>query len=99
MRKPTFEKVLCFQYPGLLSAPWASAQVGGPPTVILYEDYQHYLKHGMDYRKHVDPSTRRTRVEHVAVGKPVIFSIFPDPRYPGGGRGDGWICGLVHGTP
>jgi hypothetical protein len=94
-RYPTFEKVLCFQYPGLLNAPWASTRVGGPPTVFLYQNYQQYLKYGLDYRKHVDPSTLRKRAEHAAVGKPVTFANFPDPRYPGGGRSglaDGFLA-------
>ena len=86
-RYPTFEKVLCFQFMGLLNAPDASTQVGGPPTVTLYKNYQAYLQHGLDYRQHVDPATLRKPVKHVAVGKPVVYASFPSPRYPGGGRG------------
>jgi hypothetical protein len=91
---PTFEKVLCFQYPGLLNAPWSSSQVGGPSTVALYRAYEQYLRYGADYRRHVDPSTLRERVQHAAVGKPVALAAFPDPRYPGGGRN-----GLTDGYP
>ncbi|MBI2929339.1 MAG: DUF4434 domain-containing protein [Verrucomicrobia bacterium] len=42
-RFPTFEKILCYQFPGLFSAPWMSRKPGGAATVKLYEDYQHRL--------------------------------------------------------
>jgi hypothetical protein len=41
-RFPIFEKILCYQYPGLFNAPWASRQPGGPATVKLFEDYKNY---------------------------------------------------------
>jgi hypothetical protein len=40
---PMFEKVVCYQFPGLFSAPWLRIQPGGTDTVRLYEDYQAYL--------------------------------------------------------
>jgi hypothetical protein len=43
-RFPTFEKVLCFQFPDLMNAPWASTKPGGPDTVKLFCDYEQYLK-------------------------------------------------------
>ncbi|MEW6234636.1 MAG: DUF4434 domain-containing protein [Candidatus Omnitrophota bacterium] len=43
VRFPNFEKILCFQYPGLMNAQWASLKPGGPDTVKLYEDYKKYL--------------------------------------------------------
>ncbi|MCX6622956.1 MAG: DUF4434 domain-containing protein, partial [Acidobacteria bacterium] len=51
-RFPTFEKILCFQYPGLLNAPAASVKPGGDDTVRLYLDYQRYLRgHGITVSK------------------------------------------------
>ncbi len=43
-RFPSFEKILCFQYPGLMNAPSASVKPGGDDTVRLYLDYQRYLR-------------------------------------------------------
>ncbi|MGV8879710.1 MAG: DUF4434 domain-containing protein [Sphingobacteriaceae bacterium] len=42
-RFPNFEKILCYQYPGLLNSPKASIKPGGPNTVKLYLDYKKYL--------------------------------------------------------
>jgi hypothetical protein len=39
-----FEKVLCYQFPGLMTAPWMSHQLGGPAAVKLFSDYKHYLE-------------------------------------------------------
>jgi hypothetical protein len=39
-----FEKVLCYQYPGVFSEPGASVQVGEDATLQLYRDYRKYLK-------------------------------------------------------
>lgn len=39
-----FEEILCYQYPGLLTAPTASVKLGGEPAVRLYLDYEKYLK-------------------------------------------------------
>ncbi len=38
-----FEEILCYQYPGLLTAPNAAVKLGGGPAVKLYLDYQKYL--------------------------------------------------------
>lgn len=35
-----FEKILCYQYPGLLTAPTASVKLGGQPAVKLYLNYE-----------------------------------------------------------
>jgi len=43
-RFPNFEKILCFQYPGLMAAPWASVKPGGAAAVKLFEDYKRFLK-------------------------------------------------------
>ena len=43
LRFPNFEKILCYQYPGLMSAPDASIQPGGEDTVKLFNDYRGYL--------------------------------------------------------
>lgn len=42
-RFPNFEKILCYQYTGLLNSPTASIKPGGPRTVKLYVDYKKYL--------------------------------------------------------
>jgi hypothetical protein len=39
-----FEKVNCYQYPGVFNSPNASVRVGEASTVELYKDYQNYLK-------------------------------------------------------
>jgi hypothetical protein len=43
-RFPTFEKVLCYQFPGLMNAPWASIVPGGADTVRLYNDYRKFVE-------------------------------------------------------
>lgn len=43
-RFPNFEKNLCYQYPGIFNAPGSRITPGGPATVVLYEDYLHYLR-------------------------------------------------------
>jgi hypothetical protein len=43
-RFPNFEKILCYQYPGLFNAPGSRITPGGPPTVVLYNDYRRYLQ-------------------------------------------------------
>ncbi len=43
-RFPNFEKILCYQYPGMFNAPDARIKPGGPPTVVLYRDYQRYVE-------------------------------------------------------
>ena len=39
-----FEKVLCYQYPGVFSDPSSKFRVGESKTIKLFEDYQNYLK-------------------------------------------------------
>jgi hypothetical protein len=38
-----FEKVICYQYPGVFNNPKMSVRVGEASTVQLYNDYQRYL--------------------------------------------------------
>ena len=35
-----FEKILCYQFPGLMNAPWASIKPGGEDTVRLFNEYK-----------------------------------------------------------
>lgn len=42
-RFPNFEKILCYQYPGLFNSPQMSIKPGGENTVKLYLDYKKYL--------------------------------------------------------
>jgi len=43
-RFPNFEKILCYQYPGIFNAPASRITPGGPLTVTLYNDYRSYLE-------------------------------------------------------
>ncbi len=38
-----FEKVLCYQYPGVFSDPSSDFRVGEAKTIKLFEDYLNYL--------------------------------------------------------
>lgn len=42
-RFPNFEKILCYQFPGLMSGPGMSRKPGGEPSLKLYLDYKRYL--------------------------------------------------------
>ncbi|MGO9088289.1 MAG: DUF4434 domain-containing protein [Terriglobales bacterium] len=44
-RFPNFEKILCYQYPGIFNSPRTRVQPGGHPTVVLYQDYLGYRRH------------------------------------------------------
>jgi hypothetical protein len=50
-RFPNFEKILCYQYPGIFNSPQTKVQPGGPPTVVLYRDY-------LRYRQEIDRSNQ-----------------------------------------
>ena len=41
-RFKNFEKILCFQFTGLMNAHWMSRKPGGDATVKLYNDYKEY---------------------------------------------------------
>ena len=82
-RFPSFEKILCYQFPGLMASAQMSRRPGGEPAVKLYQDYQRYLAEGPP-----DPA-----VKHLAVGRPVKLAARYDPRYQGGGP-----AGLVDGS-
>lgn len=41
-RFKNFEKILCFQFTGLMNAHWMSRKPGGDATVTLYRDYKIY---------------------------------------------------------
>ncbi len=43
-RYPSFEKVLCYQFPGLMTAPWQQPRRGGEAAVRLYLDYQKHIR-------------------------------------------------------
>ena len=42
-RFPNFEKILCYQFPGLMNSPQMSIKPGGENTVKLFRDYKNYL--------------------------------------------------------
>ncbi len=42
-RFPNFEKILCYQYPGLMNSPEMSIKPGGENTVKLFLAYKNYL--------------------------------------------------------
>ena len=87
-RFPNFEKILCYQFPGLMNAPWMSRKPGGrepdsSDTVKLFNDYKQYLEKG------VGPFI----TEHMALGKPVAVANAFSEKYTGGGDRaltDGW---------
>lgn len=51
-----FEETLCYQFPGLMTAPWMSPQLGGRRAVQLYQDYQQILA-----KKNGSPAHNRHR--------------------------------------
>ena len=70
---PNFEKILHYQFPGLMCAPWMSRRPGGEPAVKLYNDYRRFLEHGAE----------AFQLRHGARGANVKLSQPPSPRYPG----------------
>jgi hypothetical protein len=62
-RFPNFEKILCYQYPGLLTAPDASIKLGGEPAVKLYQDYKNYLTENLSPGVPAGLSVDEVRVE------------------------------------
>jgi hypothetical protein len=73
-RFSNFEKILHYEFPGMMSGPGMSRQPGGPASVKLYNDYARYLREG--------PPRRPVSA---AVGKPVRLNAPADARYPGRG--------------
>ena len=73
LRFPNFEKIICYQYPGLLTAPDASIKPGGDAPVKLYLDYKKYLEMGVE----------AFQLRHAARGAAVNLSSPPAPKYPG----------------
>jgi Domain of unknown function (DUF4434) len=59
-RFPNFEKILCYQYPGIFNSPTTKVQPGGAPTVVLYKDYQNYLQ---KVRQVLQPRTQKAQVQ------------------------------------
>lgn len=59
-RFPNFEKILCYQYPGIFNSPTTKVQPGGASTVVLYRDYQSYLK---TVRQLPRPRTEKDQVQ------------------------------------
>jgi len=48
-RFPNFEKILIYQFPGLMTSPTMKIRLGGEDAVKLYEDYRLWLKsHGRE---------------------------------------------------
>lgn len=91
-RFPSFEKVLCYQFPGLMSGPGMTCQPGGEPSVKLYLDYQRYLKEGPE----------AFEIRHAAKGKPVSLEHPCNSAYRGGGDHaltDGHRAGLDYRDP
>ena len=46
-RFTNFEKIICYQFPGLMNAPWMTLKPGGPDTVKLFQDYTKFLAGGI----------------------------------------------------
>ena len=49
-----FEKILCYQFPGVFSDPDMSVQVGEDRTVQLFEDYLDYKEKTVRDRKNAN---------------------------------------------
>jgi hypothetical protein len=43
-RFPNFEKIICYQFPGLMNSPEMSIRPGGEKTVQLFREYKKYVK-------------------------------------------------------
>jgi len=39
-----FEKILCYQYPGLMNPPWTQVKLGGQPAINLFNDYKKFIE-------------------------------------------------------
>jgi hypothetical protein len=72
-RFPTFEKILHYQFPGMMSASWMSRKPGGEASVKLYNDYKQFLQKG----------TAIFQLSHAALGCPASLVSPPAPQYPG----------------
>lgn len=84
-RFQNFEKILCYQFPGIMNAPWMTRQPGGPATVTLYEAYKTRLE---EDRLAIRP------IEHLALGSDYRLDSPPSENYPGVGGSpltDGWV--------
>lgn len=46
-----FEKILCYQFPGVFNDPKMSIRIGEPRTLDLFRDYQQYLKKILNTQK------------------------------------------------
>jgi hypothetical protein len=53
-RFPNFEKILHYEFPGMMSSPKMSRRPGGPASVKLYQDYERYLRERPPTQKHVN---------------------------------------------
>ena len=43
-RFDNFEKILCYQYPGLMTPPWAQIKLGGQSAVNLFNAYKKFIE-------------------------------------------------------
>jgi len=70
LRFPNFEKILHYEFPGMMSSPQMSRQPGGAASVKLYEDYKRYLRKGPP-----------PRVPRAAVSNPTVVPSKPATDY------------------
>lgn len=85
-RFPIFEKILCYQFPGLMNARWMSRHPGGPATIELYEEYKDRLETGRLVAAPLD---------HLAAGLTYRLAHEPSEKYLGQGQSpltDGWLA-------
>ena len=56
-----FEKIICYQFPGLFNAPGSRLTPGGPATVVLFNEYQEFLatRHARDAKERSEAEARR----------------------------------------
>ena len=83
-RFDNFEKIICYQYPGMMNAPSMSIKPGGrlpdsADTVKLYTDYQRFLKEGS--------GAFLVKRQHRAVGAAVAYVRPYSAKYRAAGNG------------
>ena len=67
-RRKNFEKIICYQFPGMFNPEWAAIQPGGPDTVRLHNDYRNYVAKAL-------PMVLPETAEEPALAEPEMASV------------------------